>query len=296
MNLRQLEVFRAVMLAGSVRGAAAVLHVSPPAVSKQLATIERRTGLVLFERIKGRLVPTPEARQFYAEVEPLWEDVIRLPSVARQILRAGGGELRLGVSPSLGPFVPVVLQRVYADYPHLKVHVDLLVPPLLREALLNGDVDIAVALCPLSHPNLICLDCYECRLVCLIPEGHPLEQHQVVTPADLAGHRVISFSQSAAPNPAVARVLATLDVSVELRSGPNACWFAQAGSGIAIVDEAVVAGNALVGVAIRPFVESPLLEVCVQCNHYRPLSQAGRKFRHAFEQEWLAAGKHTRHR
>ena len=63
MNLRQMEVFRAVMLTGSIRGAAEVLHVSQPAVSKLLAHAARQSRLVLFER-----VPTTDTCCLWFEV------------------------------------------------------------------------------------------------------------------------------------------------------------------------------------------------------------------------------------
>ena len=60
MNLRQMEVFRAVMLTGGVGGAAQLLHVSQPAISKVLAQAQKQAGFALFERVKGRLLPTLE--------------------------------------------------------------------------------------------------------------------------------------------------------------------------------------------------------------------------------------------
>lgn len=62
INLRQIEVFRAIMMTGSISGAAKLLNVSQPAISRLISYTETRVGLVLFERIKGRLYPTPEAR------------------------------------------------------------------------------------------------------------------------------------------------------------------------------------------------------------------------------------------
>ena len=53
LNLRQIEVFRAIMLTGSISGAAKLLNVSQPAVSRLIAYTESRVGLMLFERIKG---------------------------------------------------------------------------------------------------------------------------------------------------------------------------------------------------------------------------------------------------
>ena len=69
MNLRQIEVFRAVMLAGSVNGAAQLLHVSQPAVSRLIAYTEQRLGFALFQRVRGRLHPTLEAQTLFHEVE-----------------------------------------------------------------------------------------------------------------------------------------------------------------------------------------------------------------------------------
>ena len=63
LNLRQIEVFRAVMITGSISGAAQLLFVSQPAVSRLLSQTETRIGFALFERIKGRLHATPEAKK-----------------------------------------------------------------------------------------------------------------------------------------------------------------------------------------------------------------------------------------
>jgi DNA-binding transcriptional LysR family regulator len=65
LNLRQIEVFRATMLTGSISSAAKMLHVSSPAVSRLISNTEQRLGLTFFKRIKGRLYPTPEARRLF---------------------------------------------------------------------------------------------------------------------------------------------------------------------------------------------------------------------------------------
>lgn len=82
LNLRQIEVFRAIMLSGSISGASKLLFVSQPAVSRLIAYTEQRLGLMLFERIKGRLYPTPEARRLFVEVTALYQNVQRVNEVA----------------------------------------------------------------------------------------------------------------------------------------------------------------------------------------------------------------------
>ncbi len=69
LNLRQIEVFRAIMITGSISGAARLLSVSQPAISRLLAYTEDRLALRLFERVRGRVQPTPEARRLFQEVD-----------------------------------------------------------------------------------------------------------------------------------------------------------------------------------------------------------------------------------
>ena len=68
MNIRQVEVFKAIMDAGSVTGAAGKLHVSQPSVSKHLGLLEADLGLELFLRVGNKLVPTSEAEALYDQV------------------------------------------------------------------------------------------------------------------------------------------------------------------------------------------------------------------------------------
>ncbi|WP_223861816.1 LysR family transcriptional regulator, partial [Geminicoccus harenae] len=67
MRLRHLEVFNTVMLAGTASAAGRLLRISQPAVTKLLAQAEAEAGLRLFERDRGRLVPTAEAQALFAQ-------------------------------------------------------------------------------------------------------------------------------------------------------------------------------------------------------------------------------------
>src|SRR5271154_2441336 len=106
MNLRQIEVFRAVMLAGSVTDAARLLRVSQPAVSRLLRHTEDRLGMPLFKRTKGRVYPTEQA-QVLAE--------------------SRSGRLRIAVSPSLGlAFVPKAIALFCKPRPKVKISLEVL--------------------------------------------------------------------------------------------------------------------------------------------------------------------------
>lgn len=294
MNLRHMEVFRAVMLTGSVNGAAELLHVSQPAVSKLLAHAARQSGLTLFERVKGRLVPTPEAQQLYEEIESLWRGVERVRDVSRALAEPETGTLRLAVSASLASWLaPRAVALLYERFPRIRSRIEVLVSPIMVDALLDHSADLAIGLLPNDHPNLITVKSYQCGLACAMRSDHPLAAKAVVTPADLRGHRVITspagtpYGQSLLR--AYGKAAPQLRLDIEVRSATTACWFAQAGAGIAVVDRTAVAGGSFSGLVVRPFKSSEKLEVRIIRNRYRPMSVVQTAFCAAFERVWSEA-------
>src|SRR5450830_583435 len=95
LNLRQIEAFRSVMLAGSVVGAARLLNVTQPGVSRTIGLLELRLGFALFVRHGRKLIPTPEAEALFRETEPLYSGVERLAQVAQDIRLRRTGALRV---------------------------------------------------------------------------------------------------------------------------------------------------------------------------------------------------------
>ena len=294
MNLRHMEVFRAVMLTGGVGGAAELLHVSQPAVSKMLGQAARQSGLVLFERVKGRLVPTPEAQSLYAEIEVAWRSVERVREMSRSLAHPEAGTLRLAVSASIATFLaPQAVARLYEEFPHLKVHVEILVAPIMVDALLDHSADLGVAVQANDHPNLVTVQRYDCGLACVMRMDHPLARKKAIRPVDLAGHRVISSAASTPYGQSLRRAYGEsgggLSLDLEVRSATTACWFAQSGAGIAIVDEAAVAGSSFAGLALKPYLNDERLDVQVIRNRYRPTSVVQQHFCTVFDQVWRAA-------
>lgn len=286
-----MEVFRAVMLTGSISGAAEILHVSPPAVSKLLAHAARQSKLVLFERIKGRLVPTPEAQQLYQEVENLWRGVERVRDVTRSLGDPHSGVLRLAVSASLGThLVPRAVALLYERHERIKVSMEVLIAPIMVEALLDQSAHLGIAMQPIDHPNLSAVRRYSCGLSCVMRSDHRLAAKREIVPRDLAGERVISSPASTPYGQSLRRAygaaVRSAKLDVEVRSATSACWFAQAGAGIAIVDQTAVAGQSFTDLVVLPFRCREVLDVHILRNAYRPLSRLHQNFCDAFEQVW----------
>lgn len=291
LNLRQMEVFRAVMMTGGVRAAAELLHVSQPAVSKVLAHAARQSGLVLFERVRGRLVATPEAQQLYAEIEALWRGVEKVRDVARDLAHPRSGSLRLAVTASLAPaLVPAAVARLCERYPELKCRMDVLVPALLVDALLDRSAQLGIALLPNEHPHVVAVRSYRCALVCVMPPDHPLASLAVVRPRDLAGHRLITAPANTPYGQALQQACAPAGVplraDIEVRSATGACWFVQAGAGVAVVDAVAVAGARFAGLAVRPFRSAAQLGVGVLRHAEQPMSELAKAFVRSFDEVW----------
>lgn len=294
MNLRQMEVFRAVMLSGGVNSAAQLLHVSPPAVSKVLAQASRSSGLVLFERVRGRLIPTPEAQELYAEINALWGSVEKVREFTDQLAKPTQPVLKLACTSNVAPFlVSRTMARLYEKHPRLKCRLQVASPEIVNQLLLDRTLNLGVALEPHEHPNLEVVKGYRCGLACIMRADHPLAALRSIKPSDLAGERIIASPDSTPFGQTLRRAfgaaIARMHIDFECASSTTACWFAQAGVGVAVVDRAGIAGGLLAGLEVRPFHSSETLSVRIVRNRYRPMSVVERDFVAAFGDIWSAS-------
>lgn len=291
MNLRQMEVFRAVMFAGGVNNAAELLHVSPPAISKVLAQAAKASGLTLFERVKGRLIPTPEAHRLYADIDQLWHGVEKVRDTSRELASPTQASLRLVCSASLAPYlVSRAVARLYERVPRLQCQVKVVSPEIINQTLLERTTHLGIALAPHEHPNLGTVRSWQCGLACVMRSDHPLARKKVVKPVDLAGLRVISSPESVPFGQTLRRAFgaagAKMHRDFECTSSTTACWFAQAGVGVAVVDQAAIAGGLLAGLEVRPFQSAEKLPVKILRNRYRPMSVTEQAFVEVFDATW----------
>lgn len=296
MNLRQMEVFRAVMLTGAVGRAAEFLHVSQPAVSKVLSSAEEKTGLRLFDRVKGRLIPTEDAKRLYAEVANLWEKVEKVRALSQDLSAPMSTRLHVVTSPSVGiHLLPRIVKDLLDQEPDLLARVDFRVGGDLDQSILDQTADLAVTTLSVDHPNISTLARYECNLVCVMPQNHPLASKRVVTPSDLIGHKVVEFPHTLYYGLTQAQVydkaFDKLEVSVEVHASHSACWFASTGAGVAIVDMLTVAGGTFPDLVVKPYRVAAKVKVQIIHNLFTPPSRAGMSFVTAFDRHWKSVVK-----
>jgi DNA-binding transcriptional LysR family regulator len=283
MNLRQIEVFRAIMATGSVTGAAQLLHVSQPGISRLVRYVEAKLGVPLFERKRGKILPTPEARALYAEVEKAYRGVKRIQDYAAGLKSGLDAVLRVATSPSLGlELVPRAISRLSSMFPAARLTVEVLPVTQMVDLLLAEQLDVCVSTLEIDHPSLELTPIGEWRLLCALPRGHPLESKARLAVGDVLRYRLVSYSREAPQARFVDEWCAKrkLDrkVAVEVRSGYMACAMVAAGAGIAIVDELSARAYGSERLVTRPVSGSPVLTIYTVVNRNRPASEIARKF------------------
>src|SRR3954451_6301878 len=96
MTLRQVEVIRAVMVTGTIGGAAKLLNVSAPGISRLVKYTEKSLGVRFFKRQNGRYFPTTEAQNIFEQINGVYKKVDDLTETISKIGRGALSELRIG--------------------------------------------------------------------------------------------------------------------------------------------------------------------------------------------------------
>ena len=144
-SLRQLEYFLEVAEAGSLRQAAARLGVTQPTLTVQLRTLEESLGVLLLERSRSSTMLTPAGRELLPEVKALmaqWHNIIE---TAHLIGDHTHSTYRLGVPPTLGPYLlPTLIPSIHKTFARLRLHVREEVPDQLLTGLEEGRFDLII--------------------------------------------------------------------------------------------------------------------------------------------------------
>ncbi len=260
LNLRQIESFRGVMLTGSVVGAARLMSVTQPGVSRTISLMELRVGYPLFERRGRRLVPTPEAEALYREIEKLYGSIERIAQVAQDIRYQRAGALRIAVLPALAQWLaPRAIARFMAERPNVTVFVQSLPSRQIAELVSTRQFDVGLVELPVSRPAIEIEPLSPTRSVVVMPSSHPLADRAEVSLKDLADERMVLLSQHSFVRYQIEEAFSKLGVSpnvvAETPSSSIACALVTAGAGITLVSSWTAAPFAGPDIVVRPLKE-----------------------------------------
>lgn len=258
MNLRDIDVFNAIMTSGGAGAAADLLDTSQPAVSRSLAKLEAQLGFNLFERIRGRLVPTREGQLFHAEVRANLVGLDRLKLRAAQIKEVGAGTIRVASLSALGHgLVPRAITAFSRKHPRVRISYQVRTSNVVRDLVASGSFDVGLAADEIDTSGVLHSIFTTPRAVCVMPKNHRLASRSVITPADIEDEGFLALAPEDTVRLAMDRIFAEHGVHprilVETPYGVTIAILAAQGLGLGLVNPFIIADRMIKGIAVRPF-------------------------------------------
>lgn len=197
LTLRQLTYFAALAETRHYRRAAERVGISQPSLSQQIVGLEAALGLTLVERGQRGAVLTPQGRMILAQTLRVLEETEHLKALAQDARDGVTGTIRLGSTPTLGPYLlPHVMRRLHAAYPEVKVVIRDAPPAALQDELLTGQQDLILTQLPVPSGDVTAMRLFREPLKLAMALDHPLARRETIRDADLAGVDVLSLSDA----------------------------------------------------------------------------------------------------
>lgn len=175
MTLRELHYLVALADKQNFGRAAEHCHVGQPTLSMQLKKLEDYLEITLFERDNHHVRPTPIGEEVIERARIALEAVEEIRGLARQARDPMAGVLRMGVIPTLGPYMlPRLLPILKRTYPALRLFVHEDITASLLESLRDYRLDVLLVSLPVGNGDLAAMPLFREPLVAALPPGHPL--------------------------------------------------------------------------------------------------------------------------
>lgn len=238
---RHIEVFRALMLAGSATGAAQLLWTSQPTISRELARLEQLLGYSLFERVQGRLRPSARALRLWDEVQRSWAGLDRVVEHAMALGQAHQVSLSVLCMPALShALLPPALAHLLQTHGEVAVSVTTQDGPLLDEWMAAQRFDLGLTESMDAPPGTRSMALAAMDEVAVLPAHHVLAHKPVLCPQDFQGLPFISLARDDVYRMQIDRVMEQAGVQrqllLETHSAVAVCAMVQQGLGVAIVN------------------------------------------------------------
>ena len=282
MRLRHIEVFHAIMQVGTISGAAQVLHISQPAVTKVLQHAELQLGMPLFERVRGKLYPKPEAHRLFAETEKLNRDLQGIRRLAASLKGRAVETVRLVSTPTIAISVlPQAMTAWRRDFEQTRCELATYHTSEIVNALRLGEADLALSLQDPRHPGIVAEPIAQGMLTVMAPAGtwSATECAQPIGPAGLTGELigladndpigeiVVAACEAQGVQPVFRTVVQTYQIARSL---------VEAGAGTAVVDPFTAASAPADKVQRRLWEPAMPVQLYLLTANHAPLSHGAR--------------------
>ncbi len=192
LKMGELRIFVAVLEHRSFRKAAAVLHLSQPAITKAIAGLEQTLGVRLFDRIANGVEPTPHGASFAPRAAAIFDELRRAAQDLALLSSGAVGSLRMGTVPLPAlPFVPLALNRLLDAHPGIQVSMVEARETELIDRLRKRDIEVAIMRLSLVEPpdDTRLIKLFDERLCVVAAADHPLARRRNLKWPELMAQR-----------------------------------------------------------------------------------------------------------
>ena len=294
--MRHIEVFYAVYSSGSVTQAAEVLNVSQPSVSKVLAHAEQQLGYRLFDRVKGKLVPTPEADQLFTHVSEVNDSLESMRHVAENLRKAKQGQIRIAATPAFGiDVLPGAIAQYREEHCDVFFSVETLHHGEICRALQESRIDVGLVFDAGAVPGIINELLARGRLFVLTPANADFGGRESLSLEDLTGYPFISLDRRGPLGRLLFSYIESRDVALNTVAYAETYQVAKSlvshGAGVTIADEITARSSGHENVRYLPL--EPELKFGISALHSESapmslISQAFTGFLKDYIREFLA--------
>ncbi|MDO7926851.1 LysR family transcriptional regulator [Pseudomonas sp. KFB-139] len=256
-TFRHIEIFKAIMVTGTVTGASLALETSQPTVSRELSKFEESVGMRLFERSKGRLKPTAQGMALHSEILKTYEGLARINAAIQSIKLGVREKVNIISLPVLSQTIlPASLARFIECYPDINLSLTTHDSPDIEPLLSSQAYDVGLIegmVAPMGTTLEHLMDVNE---VCILPPGHPLSTEPVIDPRLLSSYPFVHLAPNDPYRHQLDSVFAKLGVFrasiIEVDNAAVICQMVLNGIGISIINPLVANTYLSQGLVIRP--------------------------------------------
>ncbi|HEY1342619.1 MAG TPA: LysR substrate-binding domain-containing protein [Bryobacteraceae bacterium] len=257
MNLRQLEVLRALVESGTTTGAAQRVRLTQSAVSRSLAGLEAELGFRIFDRVKHRLVLSEEGTAFFQEAERLLSGLDELQNFAREIREERWARLRIVAMPTVAyGLLPEALTRFLRLHERVSVSVEIRRRAEVTRWVAGRQFDVGFARLPIEYPGVTSQHLITVRAIAAVPANHKLARLTSIAPSDLEHVELIGLASDTIVQSKINAYFqehgVAPKVKIDSSSLLSVCQFVAAGLGCGIVDPFAAGPAKAEGIAFRP--------------------------------------------
>jgi LysR family hydrogen peroxide-inducible transcriptional activator len=196
ISLRQLRYFEAVARSRHFGKAAGQCAVTQPALSMQIQELEKTLGVQLIERGRHGVMLTEAGREIAGRASRILADTRDIVDFARRQGSVLAGPLRLGVIPSVAPYVlPALLPLIREKFPDLDLHLRETRTDHLVEELLDGGLDLLLLALPVENPEVETIKLFNDRFLLAMPKSRQVSNRIRATPELLQQDRLLLLEE-----------------------------------------------------------------------------------------------------